>query len=196
LVPQADPDILAEMYWIGDTRVARSAGRLLGGLGLILLACTAQAAEFRGRVVGVTDGDTLTVLHDSRAEKVRLNGIDTPEQGQPYSQRAKQATASLAMKQLVTVQVRTLDRYGRTVADVRLPDGRLLNEVLVRAGYAWWFRRYSADPRLATAEAEARAARVGLWADPLPVPPWEWRATGRARFRGSGPLGARPTSVR
>jgi endonuclease YncB( thermonuclease family) len=110
-------------------------------------------------VVGVTDGDTLKVLHDGRAEVVRLHGIDAPEQGQPFGQRAKQVAVHLAMGHVVTVHVRTPDRYGRTVGDVRLPDGRLLNEALVRAGYAWWFRRYSADPRLAEAEAEARAAR-------------------------------------
>jgi endonuclease YncB( thermonuclease family) len=161
---------------IRDTWAVR--GGLILGLGLVLVAASAQAAEFRGRVVGVTDGDTLTVLHDGRAEKIRLHGIDAPEHGQPFSQRAKEATVTLAMSQVVTVQIRTRDRYGRTVADVRLPGGRFLNEALVRAGYAWWFRRYSSDPRLAAAEAEARAARTGLWADPLPVPPWEWRRAG------------------
>jgi endonuclease YncB( thermonuclease family) len=163
------------MSRIRDTWVVRGGRDLLVGLALILLAGSAQAAEFRGRVVGVTDGDTLKVLHDGRAEVVRLHGIDAPEQGQPFGQRAKQAAAHLAMGQVVTVQVRTPDRYGRTVGDVRLRDGRLLNEALVRAGYAWWFRRYSTDPRLAAAEAKARATRAGLWADPLPVPPWEWR---------------------
>jgi endonuclease YncB( thermonuclease family) len=78
------------------------------------------------------------------------------------------------------VRVRGRDRYGRTIGDVFLPDGRHLNQELVRAGYAWWYRRYSADQRLAALEGEARAARRGLWTDPNPQPPWEWRK-GRTR---------------
>ena len=68
------------------------------------------------------------------------------------------------------------DRYARIVADVRLPDGRSLNREMVRAGLAWSYRRYSNDPELAGLEAEARAARLGLWADPHPVAPWAWRS--------------------
>jgi endonuclease YncB( thermonuclease family) len=84
------------------------------------------------------------------------------------------------------VHVRGLDRYGRTVGDVTLPDGRHLNAELVRAGYAWWFRRYSADPRFATLEAQARSARRGLWAGPDPVPPWDWRRSRASTRRWSG----------
>lgn len=123
----------------------------------------------------VTDGDTITVLHDGRLRVVRLNGIDAPEWGQPSGQQAKQFTADLALGKTVTVRIREQDRYERTIADVILPDGRSLNQEIVRAGYALWFRRYSADPRLAVAEAAARGARAGLWADPNPLPPWEWR---------------------
>jgi micrococcal nuclease len=146
---------------------------------VVALHAPATAGEFHGRVVGVADGDTITVLHNGRAEVVRLHGIDAPEKGQPFGERAKQFTASLAFGQTVVVQVRDRDRYRRTVADVVLPDGRSLNQALVRAGYAWWFRRYSADHRLAAAEIEARTAHVGLWRDPDPVPPWEWRRNRR-----------------
>ena len=134
-----------------------------------------------GKVIGVTDGDTLTVLRAGRREVIRLNGIDAPEKGQAFGDRAKQFTAGLAFGQVVQVVVRDHDRYGRTVADVVLADGRSLNHEVVRGGYAWWFRRYSRDPRLAALEAEAQAARAGLWADRLPVPPWEWRRTMKAR---------------
>jgi endonuclease YncB( thermonuclease family) len=82
------------------------------------------------------------------------------------------------------VHVREVDRYGRLVGNVSLPDGRHLSQELVRAGYAWWFRRYSADPRLAILEAQARAARRGLWADPDPIAPWEWRSQAGSRFQG------------
>ena len=85
------------------------------------------------------------------------------------------------------------DQYGRLVADVILPDGRNLNRELVRAGLAWWYRRYAPhDAELEALEAEARAARRGLWADPHPVPPWEWRRG--AVIEGGAPTHTRPTS--
>jgi endonuclease YncB( thermonuclease family) len=133
------------------------------------------AWEIQGRVVGITDGDTLTILHAGRQQVIRLHGIDAPEKGQAFGERAKQFTSSLAFWKTVVVRVRGRDRYERTIGDVFLPDGRHLNQEVVRVGYAWWYRRYSADQRLAMLEAEARAARRGLWSDPSPCPPWEWR---------------------
>jgi micrococcal nuclease len=145
-------------------------------LGLTLVPpSAAAAAAFAARVVAVTDGDTLKVLRDGHVEVVRLQGIDAPEKGQPHGTRAKQFAAQLAFGQTVTVHPAGHDRNGRLLAEVTLPDGQSLNQALVRAGYAWWFRRYSADPRLASAEAAARAAHAGLWVDPHPTPPWEWR---------------------
>jgi endonuclease YncB( thermonuclease family) len=140
----------------------------------------AIAAEvFHGKVVGVTDGDTVSVLRDGCAVTVRLQGIDAPEGRQPFGTRAKQFASSLAFGQVVTVHVKGRDRNGRILANVILPDGRTLNHELVRAGFAWWFRRYSTDQTLEALEAEARAAHRGLWADPNPVAPWEWRAAVR-----------------
>jgi endonuclease YncB( thermonuclease family) len=136
-------------------------------------------------VVGITDGDTITVLQAGRPTVIRLHGIDAPEIGQAFGTRAKQCAAALAFRQTIIVSFRGRDRYGRAIGDVTLPDGRSLNQELVRAGCAWWFRRYSADSRLATLEAEARSGRRGLWADPHPLPPWEWRDSRKARG-GSG----------
>jgi endonuclease YncB( thermonuclease family) len=138
-------------------------------------------AAFPATVVGVADGDTLTVLRDDRTtERVRLHGIDAPERGQPFSDRARQFTATLAAGQRVRVEPTDRDRHGRLVAELVLPDGRQLTHAVVEAGYAWWFRRFApADTTLARLEAEARAARRGLWADRRPVPPWEWRAARR-----------------
>jgi micrococcal nuclease len=99
-----------------------------------------MAEEFRGRVVGITDGDTITVLHNGRAEKMRLYGIDCPERHQAFGTRARRFTSSLAFGKEVTVRFRDKDRYRRTVADVILPEGRNLNHELVKAGYAWWYR--------------------------------------------------------
>jgi endonuclease YncB( thermonuclease family) len=105
-------------------------------------APAAHAADFTGRVVGVSDGDTLTVLLDGRTPvKVRLYGIDAAETGQDFGSRAKQAASDLAFGKTVTVRPRDTDRYGRTVAEVILPDGRSLNREMVRQGMAWWYRR-------------------------------------------------------
>jgi endonuclease YncB( thermonuclease family) len=145
----------------------------------ILLTGPALAEEFTARVVGITDGDTLRVLHDHRSATVRLVGVDAPEKRQAYGERAKRFTADLAFDRTVTVRTAGRDRNGRLLGEVVLPDGRSLNQELVRAGYAWWFRRYSRDGRLARLEEEARASRRGLWADRAPEPPWEYRVSGR-----------------
>src|SRR2546428_6090906 len=143
---------------------------------LILFPPTVAFADFSGRVVGVTDGDTIKVMHNGKAEKIRLHGIDCPEKAQPFGTKAKQFTSEMVFGKVVTVHVTDRDRYGRTVADVILPDGRALNRELVAADLAWWYRRYAPHDRiLERLEAEARAAKLGLWADPAPVAPWCWR---------------------
>jgi endonuclease YncB( thermonuclease family) len=151
----------------------------------VLLAGGAAAEEFTGRVVGVTDGDTITVLRAGRAERVRLQGVDAPEKRQAYGERARRFTADLVFDRTVTVRASGRDRGGRLLGEVVLPDGRSLNEALVRAGYAWWFRRYSRDDRLARLEEEARAGRRGLWADRAPEAPWEFRARRATAWQGS-----------
>jgi micrococcal nuclease len=151
-------------------------------LSLILLPLTVAFADFSGRVVGVTDGDTIKVLHNGKAERIRLHGIDCPEKGQPFGTKAKEFTSALVFGKTVTVHVTDMDRYGRTVADVILPDGRVLNRELVAAGLAWWYRRYAPHDRiLERLEAKARAARKGLWVDPKPIPPWCWRNRQKGR---------------
>lgn len=145
-------------------------------LAALVSVAAAAGGEFRGRVIGVSDGDTITVLRDRHPEKIRLHGIDAPEKGQPFGERAKQFTSERAFGREVSIRVVDHDRYGRTVAEVILADGRSLNRELVRAGYAWWYRRYSSDRGLGDLEAQARAARSGLWADAHAVAPWEWRA--------------------
>ncbi len=142
---------------------------------LALITSQTLAADFTGRVVSVTDGDTITVLHNGKGERIRLHGIDCPEKRQAFGNRAKQFTSKLVFGKTVTVQVVDHDRYGRTVGVVLLPDGRSLNHELVRAGLAWMYRRYANDQSLSDLEEEARVARRGLWADPNPVSPWEWR---------------------
>src|SRR4051795_3421063 len=101
---------------------------------LVAVAATLLAADFTGKVVAITDGDTIKVMHDGVAEKIRLWGIDCPESKQPFGTRAKQFTGDLAFGKEVQVHVRDVDRYHRTVAEIVLRDGRNLNQELVRAG--------------------------------------------------------------
>jgi endonuclease YncB( thermonuclease family) len=146
------------------------------------LPCRAQAEEFTGKVVGISDGDTLSVLRDGKAVKVRLYGVDTPEKAQAFGTQARKFTSDLVFQQIVTVQIRSTDRYGRLVGEVLVPGGRSLNHELVQAGMAWWYKQYAPnEPSLAALEAEARAAKRGLWTDPAPVPPWQWRRESRTK---------------
>jgi len=135
---------------------------------------------FTGKVVGVSDGDTISVMREGRAVKVRLYGIDCPEKKQPYGTRAKQYTSDMAFHNKVTVRVKDTDRYGRIVGEVILPDGNSLNKELVYVGLAWWYRKYAPNDRtLKALETGARAEKKGLWADKNPISLWEWRRSKR-----------------
>ncbi len=157
---------------------------LLLALMFLFVPSLASSASFTGKVVKVSDGDTIQVLHNGKAEKIRLAGIDCPEKTQDFGQAAKRFTLKLAAQKIVTVHIETIDRYGRTVGEAILPDGRSLNRELVRAGYAWWYRKYSSDTTLGVLESKARKARSGLWAHPSAVPPWDWR---RGCRKGAAP---------
>ncbi len=140
-----------------------------------LFAFQVQAESFTGKLVKALDGDTVEVLHDGKAERIRLAQIDCPEKNQPFGQAAKKYVLDVAAHKIVTVQVDTVDRYGRTVGEIYLPDGSNLNKQIVGAGYAWQYKRYSKDPEYGDLEARARGSRLGLWQDKSPIPPWEWR---------------------
>jgi len=142
---------------------------------LFALVATVFAAQYSGRVVRIIDGDTIEAVCDGRTDRIRLNGIDCPERRQPFGSRAKKFVSSLVFGQTVTVIVRGRDRYGRTIGDVVLSDGRSLNQELVRAGLAWHYTQYSSDTTLSRLEREARARKEGLWVDARPVAPWDWR---------------------
>lgn len=144
---------------------------------LLLLLPSLLLAAVDGRVVGIADGDTLTLLSaDHRQLKIRLHGIDTPERRQPYGARARQALAAKVFGQQVRVEVRDIDRYGRSVGRVTL-GARDINAEMVAEGHAWVYRQYSRDPRLLELEAQARRLRRGLWALPEfeRMAPWDWR---------------------
>ncbi len=124
-------------------------------------------------MVSVLDGDTIEVLHNIHPERVRLSGIDCPENGQAFGKRAKQAASALVFGKDVILQTHGQDKYRRTIGDVLLPDGMSLNQELVKQGWCWWYRKYApGNTVLEVLENEAREARKGLWADPQPMPPW------------------------
>ena len=143
---------------------------------LLFTISMVSAADFSGSVVGVLDGDTIEVLHNQHPERIRLSGIDCPEKSQAYGQKAKQAISALVFGKEVTLQTFGKDKYGRTIADVLLSDGTNVNHSLVKYGWCWWYQKYAPrNTTLESLEGEAREAKRGLWADPYPVPPWEWR---------------------
>ena len=166
--------------------------RTLAVLSIVLLTLllpvigTASTAEtIIGKVVGVHDGDTLTLLDDSnRQKKVRLAEIDAPESHQPYGSRAKQELSELAFGRSAAVQVQDIDRYGRTVGRITV-DGVDVNAEMVRRGAAWVYRKYVKDQSLFTIEQEAKDAKAGLWALPEAdqMPPWEWRKMKKSRTK-------------
>lgn len=161
-------------------RIARVLTFLLIHYWLAAILTTAAPQEFSGRVVGIADGVTITVLHNGVAERVRLYGIDCPEKSQAFYRVAKEYAAQRSFQKTVTVRVKGRDRWSRTIGEVVLPSGQLLNHQLVREGLAWWFHKYAVgNEELHVMQEEARAAKRGIWVDANPVPPWEFRKHSR-----------------
>ena len=144
---------------------------------LILFSTSVFAGELSGKVIGISDGDTFTLLNaDKQQVKIRLAEIDAPESAQPYGKRSKQALSRLIFGKEVRVVVQTTDRYGRTVGRPYV-RGLDVCEEMIRSGSAWVYRQYVVDLGLFGIETEARAARRGLWALPEAeqIAPWDWR---------------------
>jgi endonuclease YncB( thermonuclease family) len=156
-------------------------------LGLLAAAVTFPS-EFTGKVAWVSDGDTIRVNQGHTTTTIRFQAVDAPEiahkaygdrpatDAQPFGYDAKDFTFRKASRQVVRVAVDEIDKYGRSVGTIFLPDGTNLNEALVAAGYGWWYAKYAPTrSRLARLEAEARHRKLGLWRDPDPMPPWIFR---------------------
>lgn len=148
----------------------------LAFIGSILIwSPTAHGAEpFNGRVVGIADGDTLTVLADGTPHKIRLAEIDSPEKKQAFGERAKLSLSGLCFNTQAVVSPGKTDRYGRTVARVSCA-GTDASLYQVQHGLAWAYTAYLTDPAITTAEQAARESGTGLWADANPTPPWLFR---------------------
>lgn len=147
----------------------------------LIVAIPSVADTLQGRVVGIADGDTVTVLDASNTQvKIRLMGIDAPEKKQAFGRKSKESLSALVFNKQVTVEFSKKDKYGRTVGKI-VVDGVDANLEQVKAGMAWHYKKYqneqSEDDRsnYAIAEEQARVEKRGLWVDTDPTPPWVWR---------------------
>mgnify|MGYP003584458118 CR=1 FL=1 len=135
-----------------------------------------QVKSFTGRVVAIKDGDTFEIMHQGKAEVVRLAHIDCPERTQPYGKQAKQFASAICFgKEVRVVAGNQKDRYKRTIAEVYVQDSVNVNKELVKAGLAWHFKQYSNDSSYYQLEQMARKNKTGLWQDKRASPPWLWR---------------------
>lgn len=159
---------------------------------LWLLAASAFAQSLIGRVVGVADGDTITVLDAERQQhKIRVAGIDAPEKKQPFGQKSKQSMSDMVFNREVEIVGNKRDRYGRTIGKVMFADSNCNAQgcpkihdaglIQITSGLAWWYRKYAREQvpqdraTYEAAETQAKERRTGLWGELNPVPPWEFR---------------------
>jgi micrococcal nuclease len=157
--------------------------------GLLFITCNNrsknEAYNLSGKVVAIADGDTFTLLlADNSTKKIRLHGVDAPERKQPFGTVARQRLSELIFSKPVKVQQTDIDQYGRVVA-IAYVDGTSVNEEMLRSGLVWHYTEYDKNPKWAELEREARRAKVGLWQDPNPVAPWEWRRVQRAKRKAA-----------
>jgi len=148
---------------------------------LLLQAPAVHAVEWVGTVVGIADGDTLTLLDDGKTpHRIRLDGIDAPERTQDHGQRARQSLAGMAHGRRAVAACPKTDRYGRAVCRVTV-DGVDVGLEQIRRGLAWHYVKYANEQspadrvRYAGAEEQARITRLGLWSTSAAVPPWDFR---------------------
>ena len=156
-------------------------------IALFLASCTDKPGTLQGRVVNVSDGDTITVLDSSKKQhKVRLAGIDAPEKKQSFGRQSKESLSLLVFNRQVTIELGKTDRYGRTVSKVDI-NGVDANLEQIKMGMAWHYKKYQKEQSIedmveyARAEGEARADRRGLWRDSEPIAPWDFRKASKEK---------------
>ncbi|WP_288841844.1 thermonuclease family protein [uncultured Deefgea sp.] len=157
-------------------------------LALLLCSSSLFAQTLTGQVIGVSDGDTATVLtNDRKPIKIRLAQIDAPEKAQAFGERSKQSLSDLIYGKNVSVEVETTDKYGRTVGKIMVGNVDA-NLEQVKRGMAWFYVQYGRDSLYRDAESKAKSAKIGLWSENSPVPPWEWRRGAKSgKDTNSGP---------
>ncbi len=154
---------------------------------LLLILNVAHAKTIEGLVVGVSDGDTITVLDDQRTTyKIRLQGIDAPEKKQAFGEKSHQNLYALVHSKQVRVDYDKEDKYGRIVGKVMMADVDVCLQQL-QAGMAWHYKKYqneqSAPDRdlYSATELKSKSLKLGLWADPSPQAPWDFRAAAKSQ---------------
>ncbi len=151
---------------------------------LLLTACQ-QKQQDDFKVIGIKDGDTVELLMNNQPVTVRLYGVDAPEKIQDYGTQAKNFASQLAFGKYVKLTSHGNDRYGRTIGEIILPDGKSLNQELVANGFAWYYKAYANDPQLGYLENDARRLERGLWSQPNPVAPWDFRKNKREKSQAA-----------
>lgn len=141
-------------------------------LGLAKMLCPNYCTQNCLFAIFATEPEPLS---PRRIQRIRFAEIDCPEHNQAFGEKAKKFTSNMAFGKDVTMKVRDIDRYGRTVGEIILPDNRSLNRELVSAGLAWWYRQYSNDQSIGKLEPDAKAMHKGLWSDANPIAPWDFR---------------------
>jgi len=149
---------------------------------LLMFLFVVAVPAFADQVIGIADGDTLTVLRDRKPLKIRLANIDAPEIKMSFGDRSKQSLSDICYRKNATYSIQDVDRYGRTVAVVTC-DGVEANRAQVERGFAWVYTRYNKDESLPALQAEAKLAHRGLWGDHNPTPPWEFRKSARREVK-------------
>jgi endonuclease YncB( thermonuclease family) len=173
--------------------------RLATFLVLLLAFLSAHAETLTGRVVRVTDGDTIVVLDADKVQhKIRLQGIDAPERGQAFGTKSKEHLSTLVAGKTVDVDYSKYDRYERVLRKV-LVNAEDVNLEQVEAGMAWHYKKYHVEQspsdrvKYSDAEREARMRKIGLWRDPNPVPPWDYRRAERDQRKSMEPFVGKST---
>lgn len=175
--PLAPPLLSARESVKGKIVWIRILIKTIVGLGALLFAMESFANNVNGKVVDVSSGDTFTIqIGDGKTFKVRLMEVDAPEPSQAFGRQARLFSESLLMENLVNVEFDTVDKYGRLIGQVTLPDGRVLNQELLRQGLAWHYRVHTpVNEFLSELEYRAWKSKAGLWIDPSASPPWKYR---------------------
>jgi micrococcal nuclease len=152
-------------------------------LGFLLFNMLPSIGQFTAKVIAVSDGDSFTILAEGNKKiKIRLHGIDAPEHGQDFSKRAHEFLGDLIFGKSVQIDKRNIDRYGRTIAVVFVNNINV-NEEMLKAGMAWHYKEYDKTTRWSALEQNARNSRVGLWSQPSPIAPWDYRKQKRMKSK-------------
>lgn len=150
----------------------------------VLLFCSAILfAQTKGKVIKISDGDTITVLLEGNIQKkLRLAEVDCPESGQPFGKNAKDFTSQEVFGKDISFVETDIDRYGRMIAKVYYDNNKYLSEELIKAGLGWWYYQFSESKELGTLQNEAKIKKLGLWSDVNAVSPWVFRKQKRNSF--------------